>query len=65
MSAGRGRDAAVQMIDTSVLRVHWHGAASPTTHQDTYTQEGPDEKIHAEVLTVLLAGQGTMFFAGA
>ena len=24
----------------------------------------PDEKVHAEVLRVLLAGQGTMFFAG-
>jgi len=25
--------------------------ASRTTHQDTYPQEGPDEKIHAEALT--------------
>jgi hypothetical protein len=31
--------------------VHRLGAASRTTHQDTYTREGPDEKTHAEVLT--------------
>ena len=34
------------------LRVHQHGGrVADNNCQDTYAQEGPDEKIHAEVLT--------------
>ncbi len=36
-----GHDAAVQMIDTSVVRVHQHGArVSDDNHQDMVAREG-------------------------
>jgi transposase len=46
-----GHDAAVQMIDTSVVRVHRHGACiADNNHQDVgRSRGGPTSKIHALV----------------
>ncbi len=46
-----GRDASVQMIDTSVVRVHQHGASiSDNHHQDMgRSRGGLTSKIHAAV----------------
>ena len=45
-----GHDAAVQMIDTSVVRVHQHGAyIADNKHQDMGRSRGG--KIHAVVDT--------------
>jgi hypothetical protein len=45
-----GHDAAVQMIDTSVLRVHQHGACIADNHQDMgRSRGGLMSKIHAVV----------------
>jgi len=48
-----GRDAAVQMIDTSVVRVHQHGACiADNNHQDMgRSRGGLTSKIHAVVDT--------------
>jgi transposase len=48
-----GHDAAVQMIDTSVVRVHQHGACiSDNNHQDMgRSRGGLTSKIHAVVDT--------------
>ena len=48
-----GRDAAVQMIDTSVVRVHQHGACiADNNHQDMGRSRGDlTSKIHAVVDT--------------
>jgi transposase len=48
-----GHDAAVQMIDTSVVRVHQHGACiADNNHQDMgRSRGGPTSKIHAVVDT--------------
>ena len=48
-----GHDAAVQMIDTSVVRVHQHGACIPdNNHQDMgRSRGGLTSKIHAVVDT--------------
>src|SRR5882762_10030086 len=46
-----GHDAAVQMIDTSVVRVHQHGACiAENNHQDMgRSRGGLTSKIHAVV----------------
>jgi hypothetical protein len=46
-----GHDAAVQMIDTSVVRVHQHGASvADNNHQDMgCSRGGLTSKIHAVV----------------
>jgi transposase len=48
-----GHDAAVQMIDTSVVRVHQHGACiADNGHQDIgHSRGGLTSKIHAVVDT--------------
>ena len=48
-----GHDAAVQMIDTSVVRVHQHGACvADNNHQDMgRSRGGLTSKIHAVVDT--------------
>jgi IS5 family transposase len=48
-----GHDAAVQMIDTSVVRVHQHGACiADNNHQDIgRSRGGLTSKIHAVVDT--------------
>jgi len=48
-----GRDATVQMIDTSVVRVHQHGACiADNNHQDMgRSRGGLTSKIHAVVDT--------------
>ena len=48
-----GHDAAVQMIDTSVVRVHQHGACiADNNHQDIGRSRGSlTSKIHAVVDT--------------
>ena len=48
-----GHDAAVQMIDTSVVRVHQHGACvADNNHQDMgRSRRGLTSKIHAVVDT--------------
>jgi transposase len=48
-----GHDAAVQMIDTSVVRVHQHGACiADNNHQDMgHSRGGLTSKIHAVVDT--------------
>jgi transposase len=45
-----GHDAAVQMIDTSVVRVHQHGACiAGNDHQDMgWSRGGLTSKIHAD-----------------
>src|SRR3981189_633223 len=52
-----GHDAAVQMIDTSVVRVHQHGACiADNDHQDMgRSRGGLTSKIHAVVDTNLCA----------
>jgi transposase len=47
-----GHDAAVQMIDTSVVRVHQHGACvADNNHQDMgRSRGGLTSKIHAAVV---------------
>jgi hypothetical protein len=43
-----GHDAAVQMIDTSVVRVHRHGACiADKTTKTWVAHEGPDERSRA------------------
>jgi Transposase DDE domain len=46
-----GHDPAVQMINTSVVRVHQHGACiADNNHQDMgRSRGGPTSKIHAVV----------------
>ncbi len=48
-----GHDAAVQMIDTSIVRVHQHGACiADNNHQDMgRSRGGLTSKIHAVVDT--------------
>jgi transposase len=48
-----GHDAAVQMIDTSVVRVHQHGACiADNNHQEMgRSRGGPTSKVHAVVDT--------------
>src|SRR5215468_6168430 len=52
-SLAAGHDAAVQMIDTSVVRVHPHGACvADNDHQDMgHSRGGLTSKIHAVVDT--------------
>ncbi len=66
LSAGRGRDAAVQVMNTSVLRVHQHGRCiADNNHQDMGRSPGGlTSKIYAEVLTGPPRRTGMMFFAG-
>ena len=53
MRLAAGHDAAVQMIDTSVVRVHQHGACiANNNHQDMgRSRGGLTSKIHAVVDT--------------
>ena len=53
MLLAAGHDAAVQMIDTSVVRVHQHGACiADNNHQDMgRSRGGLTSKIHAVVDT--------------
>ena len=53
ISLAAGHDAAVQMIDTSVVRVHQHGACvADNNHQDMgRSRGGLTSKIHAVVDT--------------
>ena len=66
LSAGRGRDAAVQVMNTFVLRVHQHGRCiADNNHQDMGRSPGGlTSKIYAEVLTGPPRRTGMMFFAG-
>ena len=46
-----GHDAAVQMIDTSVVRVHQHGACISDNNHQAISRGGLSSKIHAVVDT--------------
>ena len=57
-SLAAGHDAAVQMIDTSVVRVHQHGACvADNNHQDMGRSRGGLTSKTTIVIVVLIAAR--------